>query len=154
MARNESRRRSAARADGGRDAKGAMGLPGPGRRRDARKRYGGAARFGCGRRRLSSQSPLQTSQSERGSPTLDVVANPRARWTGVPEAVWGYHLGGYQVLKKWLSYREEAILGRPLTLDEVRTFSAICRRIAALLAGVRRALPRRRRLTFSLLRDG
>jgi len=66
--------------------------------------------------------------------TRDIVANAKARWTGVPDAVWNYHLGGYQVLKKWLSYREEAILGRPLTLEEIRTFTAICRRIASLLA--------------------
>lgn len=29
-------------------------------------------------------------------------------------------LGGYQVLKKWLSYREESLLGRPLTRDEAQ----------------------------------
>jgi hypothetical protein len=52
----------------------------------------------------------------------------------VPEEVWYYHLGGYQVLKKWLSYREEKVLGRPMQLDEIRTFSAICRRISCLLA--------------------
>lgn len=78
--------------------------------------------------------PGPDSSVRLGDGTRDVPANPRARWTGVPEAVWGYHLGGYQVLKKWLSYREEAILGRPLTLEEVRIFTAICRRIAALLA--------------------
>jgi hypothetical protein len=78
--------------------------------------------------------PGPDSSVPLGDGTRDVVANPKARWTGVPDAVWNYHLGGYQVLKKWLSYREEAILGRPLTLDEVRTFTAICRRIASLLA--------------------
>ena len=70
----------------------------------------------------------------QGDGTLDVVANDDARWTGVPEAVWGYALGGYGVLKKWLSYREAAVLGRPLTLEEVRTFTSICRRITLLLA--------------------
>jgi hypothetical protein len=33
-----------------------------------------------------------------------------------------------------LSYREEAVLGRPLTLEEVREFRNIARRIAALLS--------------------
>jgi hypothetical protein len=28
--------------------------------------------------------------------------------------------GGYQVIKKWLSYREHKLLGRPLTTDEAR----------------------------------
>jgi hypothetical protein len=43
-------------------------------------------------------------------------------------------LGGYQVLKKWLSYRETSVLGRSLTLAEVREFTAIARRIVKLLA--------------------
>ena len=30
-----------------------------------------------------------------------------------PAGVWTYKLGGYQVLKKWLSYRERTILRRP-----------------------------------------
>jgi hypothetical protein len=37
------------------------------------------------------------------------------------------------VLKKWLSYREDALLGRPLSIDEVDYFSQVVRRIAALL---------------------
>ena len=38
-------------------------------------------------------------------------------------AGWYYKLGGYQVLKKWLSYREGSILGRPLMLEEVQHFT-------------------------------
>ena len=57
-----------------------------------------------------------------------------ACWRGVPAAVWGYTLGGYPVLKKWLSYREAALLGRPLHLAEVEEFRNSARRIAALLA--------------------
>ncbi len=53
---------------------------------------------------------------------------------GVPAAVWGYTLGGYPVLKKWLSFREAALLGRPLHLDEGEEFRNSARRIAALLA--------------------
>jgi hypothetical protein len=44
-----------------------------------------------------------------------------------------YTLGGYQVLKKWLSYRETALLGRPLTGEEAHDFTHHTRRIAALL---------------------
>ena len=47
--------------------------------------------------------------------------------------MWGYTLGGYQVLKKWLSYREKALLGRGLALDEVTEVQHTARRIAALL---------------------
>jgi hypothetical protein len=31
----------------------------------------------------------------------------------VPSRVWAYTLGGYQVIKKWLSYREHDVLGAP-----------------------------------------
>ena len=58
--------------------------------------------------------------------------NADAFWA-VPVNVWGYMLGGYQVLKKWLSYREEALLGRPLHEDEARYFAQVVRRIAAIL---------------------
>ena len=47
------------------------------------------------------------------------LENHIAYWRNVPAAVWTYKLGGYQVLKKWLSYRERKVLGRPLKLDEV-----------------------------------
>ena len=42
-----------------------------------------------------------------GASTFDVYLNDRAYWRNVPAAVWNYQLGGYQVLKKWLSYREQ-----------------------------------------------
>jgi hypothetical protein len=51
----------------------------------------------------------------------------------VPAKVWEYTIGGYQVMKKWLSYREQPLLGRPLSLDEARAVTQIARRIAALL---------------------
>ena len=47
--------------------------------------------------------------------------------------MWRYKLGGYQVLKKWLSYRERSILTRPLTPDEVQHFIDTARRIATIL---------------------
>ena len=45
--------------------------------------------------------------------------NARAFWRNVPAVVWVYKLGGYQVLKKWLSYRERGVLGRALLPEEV-----------------------------------
>jgi type ISP restriction-modification system protein len=54
-------------------------------------------------------------------------------WSNVPETVWEYAIGGYQVLKKWLSYRERHVLGRDITKDEAREFTHIVCRIAALL---------------------
>ncbi len=63
-----------------------------------------------------------------GETTFDVYLNDRAYWRNVPAAVWNYKLGGYQVLKKWLSYRERPILARPLLPEEVQHFTDTTRR--------------------------
>jgi hypothetical protein len=68
-----------------------------------------------------------------GEKTLDVYLNDTAYWANVPEAVWEYHIGGYQVIKKWLSYREKGILGRGLKLEEADYVTEMARRIAALI---------------------
>jgi hypothetical protein len=68
-----------------------------------------------------------------GETTYDVFLNDVACWRNVPAKVWRYTLGGYQVMKKWLSYREKTLLGRGLTLQEVTEVENMARRIAALL---------------------
>ena len=68
-----------------------------------------------------------------GDATLDIHLNDRAFWRNVPAAVWNYRLGGYQVLKKWLSYRERSVLKRPLHPEEVQHFTDTARRIAAIV---------------------
>ena len=68
-----------------------------------------------------------------GGRACDVYLNGRAYWRNVPAAVWEYRLGGYQALKKWLSYRERKVLGRPLRADEVTHFRDTAHRIAAIL---------------------
>ena len=68
-----------------------------------------------------------------GDRTFDICLNAEVFWRNVPSAVWSYRLGGYQVLKKWLSYRERAILGRTLKLEEVQHFSEIARRIQGII---------------------
>ena len=45
----------------------------------------------------------------------------------------GYTLGGYQVIKKWLSYREQGLLGRSLSVDEARYVTEMARGIAEIL---------------------
>lgn len=62
------------------------------------------------------------------------------RWVGIirlgrrsRRASWGYHVGGYQVVKKWLGYRERGVLGRDLSAAEVNEVRDMFRRIAALL---------------------
>jgi hypothetical protein len=68
-----------------------------------------------------------------GETTCDVFLNDTACWTNIPLKVWEYTMGGYQVLKKWLSYREHDLLGRALTVEEARYVSEMARRITALL---------------------
>ena len=64
-----------------------------------------------------------------GNTTFDVYLNGNAYWRNVPAVVWRYKLGGYQVLKKWLSYRERGVLGRALTPEEVQYFTDTARRV-------------------------
>ncbi len=68
-----------------------------------------------------------------GETTFDIHLNARAFWRNVPAAVWSYKLGGYQVLKKWLSYRERPLLARTLNPEEVQHFAEIARRIGRIL---------------------
>ena len=71
--------------------------------------------------------------STLGDTTFDIYLNERAYWRNVPANVWGYKLGGYQVLKKWLSYRESKVLRRSLKPDEVQHFAEVGRRVSGIL---------------------
>ncbi len=77
---------------------------------------------------------LTSSQVELlGEEVLDIYLNASSCWRGVPESAWHYKVGGFQVLRKWLSYREEPVLGRALTLQEARQFQSIVRRLSELV---------------------
>ena len=80
----------------------------------------------------AERAALGDAVATLGETTFDVYLNARAYWRNVPAAVWTYRLGGYQVLKKWLSYREHSILTRPLSPEEVQHFTDTARRIAAI----------------------
>jgi hypothetical protein len=69
-----------------------------------------------------------------GDRAVDIEMNGTAGWRAVPSKVWSYTAGGYQALKKWLSYRETAIMGRPLRGEEVLHFAQTARRITEILA--------------------
>jgi predicted helicase len=68
-----------------------------------------------------------------GTATHDIYLNDIAYWKNIPDRVWDYTLGGYQVIKKWLSYREYKLLGRSLKQEEVLEVTQMARRIAAIL---------------------
>ena len=73
-----------------------------------------------------------------GDATFDVYLNANAYWRNIPDNVWNYKLGGYQVLKKWLSYREHKVLGRNLLPEDIQHFTDTARRIAAVLGTANR----------------
>ena len=79
------------------------------------------------------RAALGNAADTLGNTTFDIYLNDRAYWRNVPAAVWSYKLGGYLVLKKWLSYRERGVLGRVLKPDEVQHFTDTARRIAGIL---------------------
>ncbi len=78
--------------------------------------------------------PGRGKTAPHGTDALDIYLNDSTCWRNVPQAVWEFTIGGYQVIKKWLSYREKPLLGRALTPDEVRYVTEMARRLAALLA--------------------
>ena len=65
---------------------------------------------------------------------LDIYLNSEVCWKCVPKSAWETTIGGYQVLKKWLSYRDFKVLGRVLSVNEVREVEQIVRRLSALCA--------------------
>ena len=81
----------------------------------------------------SERGTLGDAAPMLGRTTFYIYLNRSAFWCNVPAVVWGYKLGGYQVLKKWLSYRERGVLERALTPHEVQRFTKIARRITAIL---------------------
>ena len=68
---------------------------------------------------------------------LDVYLNGElgdgTHWSGVPEAAWNFHIGGYQAAKKWLSYRHVSVLGRSLRDEEALHFTGMIRRLSGLV---------------------
>ena len=86
-----------------------------------------AIRQAAGDRRLG-----ETLLSRLGPP-VDIALNDAAYWSTIPAATWNYRIGGYQVIKKWLSYREESVLGRRLEKEEVRWVTGTIRRLTAIV---------------------
>jgi hypothetical protein len=76
---------------------------------------------------------LEDIKKTLGATTFDIYLNNSAYWRNIPRSVWEYTIGGYQVIKKWLSYRETELLGRALTLAEANEVRDTARRIAAIL---------------------
>ncbi|HTB91616.1 MAG TPA: type ISP restriction/modification enzyme [Candidatus Sulfotelmatobacter sp.] len=112
---------------------GKGGVTMPGRGKLLARDYSGAEHKAI----VTGSKGLGLSEKEAlahlGNTTCDVYLNDSAYWSNIPIRVWDYTIGGYQVIKKWLSYREQPLFGRPLTKDEVRYVQEMARRIAAIL---------------------
>ena len=75
---------------GSQDRRGAV-MPGPGR---VIERDYAASEISC-----------QVQSELLGARTQDVFLNDAVYWRNIPDEVWNFTIGGFQVLKKWLSYR-------------------------------------------------
>jgi hypothetical protein len=95
----------------GHAGKGGVTMPGKGKA--TRREYSDVEREAIldGARRLGLSE--KEAFAHLGETTCDVYLNDAAYWSNVPIRVWEYTIGGYQVIKKWLSYREQPLLGRP-----------------------------------------
>jgi len=115
----------------GRGGKGGAVMPGRGdaREREYANKEREAIRAGAKALSLTQRAAFACL----GGTTFDVYLNGVAYWSNLPANVWNYTIGGYQVIKKWLSYRERPLLGRGLKLDEAREVTDIARRVAAIL---------------------
>ncbi len=68
-----------------------------------------------------------TVEAVRYSPEEQAVwINKTQFFKPVPQAVWDFHIGGYQVLDKYLKSRK----GRKLSLDEINHFGAVADSLA------------------------
>jgi len=115
----------------GHAGKGGVTMPGKGRiiERD----YTPAERASIERGAALLGLSIEEAFAHLGERTGDVYLNDVAYWKNIPARVWDYTIGGYQVIKKWLSYRELELLSRPLTPEEAREVMNMARRIAAIV---------------------
>lgn len=98
----------------------------PGRGKLERRPFTGAERVALG----DSAASLGVA--------CDVYLNDGTFWACVPEKAWEVKIGGFQVLKKWLSYREKgeghpSLLGRGLTVEEARDFTRLAQRLTGVV---------------------
>jgi predicted helicase len=80
------------------------------------------------------RSPGQPRAAVPTQATADgrVWINPQQYFAGVPREVWEFHIGGYQVLEKWLKDRK----GRKLTYDDIQHWQ----KVVVALAETRRVM--------------
>ena len=75
--------------------------------------------------RFQGQGEAKVEKPQYDRESLRVYINKSCYFEGVPEEVWEYPIGGYQVCDKWLKDRK----GRVLQLDEIKQY---CQMVTAL----------------------
>lgn len=115
----------------GHAGKDGVTMPGKGRIRE--RSYTGEESEAIERRAKVLGLTLKQALGQLGNNTRDVFLNDVGYWKNIPANVWDFYIGGYQVIKKWLSYREKKLLGRPMKPEEVEYVTEMVRRIAAIL---------------------
>jgi hypothetical protein len=105
----------------------------PGKGRIVQREYDKAERAAIAETAAACGLSVDQALTLLGTTTCDVHLNDAAYWKNIPANVWEYTIGGYQVIKKWLSYREQELLGRALRIEEAREVMNIARRLSAII---------------------
>jgi predicted helicase len=86
--------------------------------------------------RFEGSAPPQVVKVSYDPDAEAVRINPSCRFVGIAPEVWGFHVGGYQVLNKWLKDRgpKKGNPGRVLTEEDLRHY---CRVVMALQETIR-----------------
>lgn len=75
----------------------------PGKGRVVERDYVDAERDSIAAGALLIGISVEQAFAQLGDKTLDVYLNENVYWANLPENIWNFTIGGYQVLKKWLS---------------------------------------------------
>ena len=84
----------------------------------------------AGNNRVDKVEYRQDAESSTAPDNGRLHINKEQYFADVPEAVWNYHIGGYQVAHKWLKDRK----GRLLTFDDLQHYQHV---LAALAETIR-----------------
>jgi hypothetical protein len=74
-----------------------------------------------GRKNSTDESGSFAAALQSASRRGKVHINPKCWFEGVPENVWNFHIGGYQVCEKWLKDRR----GRVLSEEDIAHYQKI-----------------------------
>ncbi|MCA1626388.1 MAG: hypothetical protein LC742_00245, partial [Acidobacteria bacterium] len=83
--------------------------------------------------RFHDAGSLQVAKGYPKYADSKVHINPASYFAGVSEAVWNFHVGGYQVAHKWLKDRRT----RTLSPADIRHYTRTCHALASTIGHMR-----------------